>query len=152
MTATQAEAQGELDFLQGLLLGSLVVAVFVAAVVAVFVRSSGPQLITAAARTMFVSSSAANRHLALGVTSSSAVESLRVKLPSSWSKPKADLALLVRCDTGTVTVAIGHLSVSAPCSGHADEAVQLPSAAAGSTVLATVDSRQHSSWGLAVYR
>lgn len=152
MTATQSEAQGELDFLQSLLLGSLVVAVIVAGVVAVLVRSSGPLLVSAAARTMFESSSAANSHLALGVTSSSIVESVRVKLPASWSKPQGELALLVRCDTGTVTIAIGHLSVSSPCSGHADEAVQLPSAAAGSTVVATLDSAQRSSWGLAVYR
>ena len=152
MSTTTADAQGELDFLQHLLLGALVVAVLVAGVTASLVRGSGSSLVSASARKMFAGSNAANHHLALGVTVLPTARSLRVKIPSSWSRPKAEFALVVRCDAGTASVAIGRLSVSTPCSGHADNVIQLPSAGAGSTVVATVDQAQHASWGLAVYR
>jgi hypothetical protein len=146
------DTQGELDFLQHLLLGALVVAVFVAGVTASVVRGSGPTLVTAAARALFASSSAANNHLALGQTAAAGQRTLRTKVPSSWRHPKAELAVVVRCDSGMLAITIGRLSLSTPCSGHADEVLQLPSTAAGSTIVATVNEAQRTSWGLAIYR
>lgn len=152
MSSAAGDAQRELDFLQHLLLGALVLAVLVAGVMASIVRSSGPSLVSASARSLFASSLSANSHLALGVASTPATRTLHAKLPPSWAKPKAELAVVTRCDAGTLAIVIGRLSLSTPCSGHAEEVLQLPSSAAGSTIVVTVSETQRSTWGLAIYR
>jgi hypothetical protein len=152
VSSAAGDAQRELDFLQHLLLGALVLAVIVAGVTASIVRSSGPALVSASARAFFASSLSADSHLALGRVAAPAARTLQAKLPSSWAKPRAELAVVARCDAGMLAIVIGHLSLRTPCSGHADEVLQLPSSAAGSTIVATVSETQPSTWGLAVYR
>ena len=152
MSSVTGDAQRELAFLQHVLLGALVLAVLVAGVTASIVRSSGPSLVSASARTLFASSLSANNHLALGAAATPETRTLHATLPSSWVKPKAELAVVTRCDSGMLAIAIGHLSLRTPCSGHADEVLQLPSSAAGSTIVATVSETQQSTWGLAIYR